>query len=201
MWNKTLITSLRSLSLSSRIPLQTSAFQDGRLILRSASHVTHGWPLMRRDIKRFIGDKYHLYDGELGPCAFPWQPDHNPSTGDWHSNPVRDPGCLCAYSSQKVKRDSALVLTLWSYGLHFSTLFLCTIEKLKPIELLYSLDRKGWAVLSQNRSLDLCRCHTNRSLGWHLSSQGFFRCDTNYRIVVCCLQRLYFVVGVIPKGG
>ncbi len=33
----------------------------------------------------------------------------------------------------------------------------------------------------------------------HQPSQAFFSYDTNYRIVLCSLHRLYFIVGVMPK--
>ena len=46
---------------------------------------------------------------------------------------------------------------------------------------------------------DLCYCHTKRGLCWHHPSQDFVWYDTCFRIVLCCLHRLRYIVGVIPK--
>ena len=44
-------------------------------------------------------------------------------------------------------------------------------------------------------------CRSKRRFGWHQPSQVFFWYDTDKRIVLCCLYRLYLIAGVIPKEG
>ncbi len=35
--------------------------------------------------------------------------------------------------------------------------------------------------------------------GWYHSSRAFFWYDTDYKMVLCCIHRFYFIVGVMPK--
>ena len=40
----------------------------------------------------------------------------------------------------------------------------------------------------ENVPKDLCRCHTKRKMGGLVPCHSLFECDTDYKIVLCCLQ-------------
>ena len=52
-----------------------------------------------------------------------------------------------------------------------------------------------------NFPINFGHCHAWRRLGWHQPSQAFFWYDPDYSAVLCCLCRLYFIVGVVPNEG
>ena len=76
-----------------------------------------------------------------------------------------------------------------------------TPYKVAPISLFHLVIHLK-CVLLLRRNRDPCHCHTKRRLGWHQPTKAFFWYDTYYRIVLCCLQRSYFIGGgVIPIEG
>ena len=51
--------------------------------------------------------------------------------------------------------------------------------------------------ITKKTGLKICRFHTKKRLGLHQPSQAFFWYDTDYKIVFCCLLRLYFIAIVM----
>ncbi len=55
-----------------------------------------------------------------------------------------------------------------------------------------------WRASRENRPQGLCRCNIQRRIGGLGPRQSFFGYDTDYRILLYCLHRLYSVVSVSP---
>ncbi len=56
-----------------------------------------------------------------------------------------------------------------------------------------------WIVIARLIRLIIVEVRHGKHASRAGSRQSFFRYDTNYKIVLCCLHRLYPVVSVIPK--
>ncbi len=70
---------------------------------------------------------------------------------------------------------------------------ICMIVFICYIVQIYIITYK-WCASRENTPWGLCRCHTQR----RIVGQGYGY-DTDYKILLCQLHRLYSVVGVVPK--